>query len=83
MNASSFVFEATGLFHLHTEVLHVGEDHVLHRLAESSREKKSFLQTFHAWKGGKDDLYFTTSPLLWVVMLTCNTPLWLTRSYVK
>lgn len=34
INASSFVFEATGLLHLHPEVLHVGENHVLHRLAK-------------------------------------------------
>lgn len=85
INASSFVFEATGLLPFHPEVLHVGENHILHCLAKSSRKKKKnhFLHTLHALKGSKDDIYFTTSPLLWVVMPTCNIHSQLKRNYVK
>lgn len=34
INASSFVLEAAGLLPFHPEVLHVGENHILHGLAK-------------------------------------------------
>lgn len=71
------MFQATRLLHFNPQLLHVGENHVLHRLAkmsQSNREKKKLLmlQTLEALKELKGEICCTTSPLLWVARPTCN-----------
>lgn len=46
INASSFVLEAAGLLDLQPEVLHVGEDHILHGLAKRSQSIRGQKSTF-------------------------------------
>lgn len=72
------MLQATWLLHFNPQLLHVGENHVLHRLAkmsQSNREEKKrillILQTLEALKEFKGEIC-TTSPLLWVARPTCN-----------
>lgn len=72
------MFEAAGLLHFHPEVLHVGKDHILHRLAErgQSEEEKNYPADIRSLKKKvrrfRGETYRTTSHLLWAVMPTCN-----------